>query len=74
MSGFLVSRCICHNRSFVEIKEHAEQYNLTKMEQLQENNYCSCGCGFCIPYIEMMFETGQTEFKPGAFYKKKNED
>lgn len=71
MSSFLVSKCICHDRSFTEIKEHARQSGFTKIEELQAEDYCSCSCGLCIPYIEMMFETGETEFEPGAYYKRK---
>lgn len=69
MSRFLVSKCICHSREFAEIKEYAEEHGLTSVEELQSEKFCSCGCGLCIPYIDLMFKTGETEFKPGAHYK-----
>lgn len=68
MANYLVSKCICHDRTFEEIKEYAKDYNYDHVEDLQADHYCSCSCGLCIPYIELMFETGETEFKPGAYY------
>lgn len=73
MSRFSVSKCICHKRSFEEIKEYAEQQGFTSIKELQADDYCSCSCGLCIPYIELMFTTGETEFEPGAYYKRKAE-
>lgn len=69
MSQFLVTKCICHSRKFSEIKEYAEANNFKTVGELQRQNFCSCGCGLCIPYIDLMFETGETEFEPGAYYK-----
>lgn len=69
MSKYVVSKCICHNRAFSEIKEYAGEQGYSTVEELQSDKYCSCSCGLCIPYIQMMFETGRTEFAPGEFYK-----
>lgn len=71
MSRFLVTECICHSRKFSEIKEYAQENDLNTVEELQSEKFCSCGCGLCIPYIDLMFETGGTEFEPGAHYKRK---
>ncbi|SMO75674.1 hypothetical protein [Gracilimonas mengyeensis] len=73
MSSYSVTRCICHKRNFEEIKEFAEQQSFSSVEELQAEQFCSCGCGLCIPYIEMMFETGRTEFEPGEYYKASTE-
>ncbi|HBX65854.1 MAG: hypothetical protein CL670_13845 [Balneola sp.] len=70
MSSFLVSKCICHKKNFNEVKEYAEANGYSKIEELQSDNFCSNSCGLCIPYIELMFETGETEFEPGAYYKR----
>ncbi len=70
MSQFKVSRCICHKRDFTEIKEYAEENGYGSVEELQSDKFCSCSCGLCIPYIELMFETGETKFEPGAYYKR----
>lgn len=70
MSDYTVKKCICHDRTFEEIKDYAEDYGYTDVEDLQADHYCSCKCGFCVPYIEEMLETGQTSFKPGAYLTK----
>lgn len=73
MSQFLVNKCICHSRDFSEIKERIEEKNYTTIDELQAEDFCSCSCGLCVPYIELMFKTGETEFEPGAYYKRKTE-
>lgn len=66
-----VTKCICHNRSFGEIKKYATEQDISSVEELINRDYCSCGCGLCTPYVEMVLETGETEFTPGAYYRKK---
>lgn len=60
-----VTRCICHNHSFKEIRDYADEHNLSTVEELQEHDFCSNSCRLCAPYVEMMLETGQMEFTPG---------
>ncbi len=72
MSRYLVTKCICHSREFTEVKEYAEENGYKSVEELQSDKFCSCSCGLCIPYIELMLETGETKFEPGAYYKNKN--
>lgn len=69
MSKYKVSKCICHDRSFKEILDYARDNQYKEIDTLQEDDYCSCNCGMCVPYIELMFETGETEFEPGAYYR-----
>lgn len=71
MSDFLVNRCICHNRTFQEIKLYALEQGYSDLKDLQTDNYCSNSCRMCGPYVELVLETGETSFKPGAYYKKK---
>ncbi|MFN1836127.1 bacterioferritin-associated ferredoxin [Balneola sp. MJW-20] len=71
MSRFRVDKCICHKRSFEVIREYAEKEGIKSVSELQKQNICSTGCGLCIPYIELMLETGETSFEPGAPYKRK---
>jgi NAD(P)H-nitrite reductase large subunit len=66
-----VSECICHNREFIEIKQYANQNNVTSLDELQDQNYCSNSCRLCAPYVEIVLETGQTEFVPGEPFRKK---
>ncbi len=72
MSRFTVSKCICHKKDFTEIKNFVEENGISSVRELQELKYCSCGCGLCEPYIELMLKTGETSFEPGAFYKRKS--
>lgn len=69
MSSLLVTHCICHSRSLKEIKDFSEQEGLTEVEELQAMDYCSNNCKMCKPYVELMLETGETAFEPGAYLK-----
>lgn len=71
MSNFLVNRCICHSRTFEEIKLYANKNGYTDLKELQNKNYCSNSCKMCGPYVEMVLQTGETSFEPGAYYKKR---
>lgn len=66
-SKYKVKKCICHERTFEEIKTYAETNGYSKVEQLQNDEYCSCQCGLCAPYVELMLKTGETVFEPGAY-------
>lgn len=66
-----VTKCICHNRTFKEIKQYADEHGYTTVEELRRDRYCSCGCQMCGPYIELVLKTGETGFEPGAPYKRK---
>lgn len=66
-----VTKCVCHDRSFEEIKEFARKNRLDSVEELQARQICSCGCHMCAPYVELMLETGETSFEPRAPYKRK---
>lgn len=70
MSEYKISKCICHDRSFAEILEYARDNRYSEIEELQDDAYCGCSCGMCVPYIKCMFETGKTEFRPGSYYKR----
>lgn len=66
-----VTKCICHDRSFEEIKEYAHQNEIETVQELQKRNFCSCGCRMCAPYVELVLETGETSFEPRAPYLRK---
>jgi bacterioferritin-associated ferredoxin len=65
-----VDRCICHQISFLEIKEISKQKGLKSIEELQELKISCTNCKLCVPYIELMFETGETVFNRGARFRK----
>lgn len=56
-----VTRCICHDRSFEELRSLAAAENLA-LEQLKERTGCCTGCGMCEPYVRLMLTTGRTTF------------
>ena len=65
-----VDRCVCHDVLFEQIKERAEKEGISTIEELQALEICSTKCRMCLPYIEMMFETGETKFRPGAYFER----
>ena len=65
----VVNRCICHRRSFQQLKEYAEAEDIEEVGQLVEQRMCGCGCGICIPYVKRMLRTGKTVFKPSVIYR-----
>ena len=65
-----VTKCICHKKSFNEIREYADKHKVSSVEELQDDNICSNSCGLCKPYVEIVLETGQTEFTPGEPFRK----
>lgn len=67
-----VTKCICHDRSFEEVKAYAREQNLPTVEALQDHDFCSNSCGLCTPYVEVLLETGQTAFDPGEPYRRNN--
>lgn len=55
-----VSRCICANVPFTELKQLADT-GIRDLEELGRLTNCGKGCGMCIPYIRVMLETGVTD-------------
>lgn len=58
----MVTKCICSDILFSEMKITTEKYGLKNIKDLRE--YVSFGenCSLCLPYVELMFKTGKTEF------------
>jgi bacterioferritin-associated ferredoxin len=64
MAGNRVTRCICHGCTFKEVQTFADKHDLCSVEELQKRDFCSNGCGLCVPYIRLMLKTGQLSFAP----------
>jgi hypothetical protein len=58
----MVTRCVCSNRTFAELKLTAEKYGVTTLEQLQAKIEFGVTCKLCHPYVTKMLKTGETEF------------
>lgn len=54
-----VDRCVCMDVPFERLKTLAAGTGAT-LTELSRRTGCGQGCGFCIPYIELMLSTGQT--------------
>lgn len=59
---YKVTKCICYNKSFAELKEFMRQNDLKNIDELRGKMNVAMNCKLCVPYIEKMILTGQTEF------------
>ena len=62
MSRICVDRCVCFNRTFVELKAVAASTGAHTLELLQEETQFGLACRICNPYVRCMLRTGQTVF------------
>jgi bacterioferritin-associated ferredoxin len=58
----MVTHCLCYNRSFAELKEIADTFDVSSIEKLQNHIDFGLNCKLCHPYIRRMLETGETRF------------
>ncbi len=56
MSEELVNRCECVGRTFAQLKAYES------FEQAQQATGCGAECEGCVPYLKLMFQTGETAF------------
>lgn len=59
----MVTRCICYNHTFRDLKRIARKSGAKSVSQLQEHVRFGRNCRRCHPYVEVMLRTGQTEFE-----------
>lgn len=62
----MISRCVCHKRTFKELQELARLNNVNTLKIMIERGWCGTNCGLCHMYIEEMLNTGKTEFSLNA--------
>ncbi len=60
---FMVTKCICYDTSFKEMKKIMKENRLTTLEELKEVKTIADNCKLCVPYIMKMIETGETKFE-----------
>lgn len=58
-----IDRCVCHGRTFGEIKQIASTAGDTTLESLRQRGVCGAGCGRCHPYVKRMLRTGEMVFR-----------
>lgn len=57
----VVTRCICHNKTFEEIIKLANEKNIATVEDIQKTMGICNSCRLCNPYIEnLLNEKSQT--------------
>lgn len=56
-----VTRCICFDVTFAELKRIADEINGGLLEMHRATG-CGARCGLCLPYIQAMIQTGRSTF------------
>lgn len=59
---YKITKCICYDTSFEEMKEIMKVNDFKTIEQLQQYKMVAGNCKLCLPYIKKMIETGKTIF------------
>jgi bacterioferritin-associated ferredoxin len=57
-----VTRCVCHRRTFAELKHLAHEQGWQTVAEISLETSCGLGCGACRPYLQAMLDTGATAF------------
>ena len=60
---FTITKCICYDTTFEEMKKIMKENSLSTLEELRERKIVAANCKLCVPYIIKMIETGKTKFK-----------
>lgn len=60
---FKVTKCICFDTTFEEMKEIMVANNIRTIDELRKIKTVASNCRLCVPYIERMIETGETSFE-----------
>lgn len=58
-----ITKCICSDVTFAEMKVIIDEHQLKNIDELREYADVAMNCKLCVPYIDKMFETGQTKFE-----------
>lgn len=58
----MVTRCVCFNVRFSELKKLARKHNARTIEELQRYVHFGHNCQRCHPYVKLMLATGRTTF------------
>jgi bacterioferritin-associated ferredoxin len=60
---FKVTKCVCYDMTFQELKEIMKKNDLKTIEELRKIKPVGTNCKLCVPYIKRMISTGETEFE-----------
>jgi hypothetical protein len=59
----MVEKCICFNKTFIELKEIADTNNCKSISDLKRHVVFGENCQLCLPYINLMLKTGKVIFQ-----------
>lgn len=62
MPQYFIDRCVCHNKTFSEIKAVAKATGAETLEALMKEADFGHSCGTCHPYARRMLVTGEVIF------------
>jgi len=54
-----MTRCECHNLSFLFLLSYARRHKITSIEELSRATGCCTGCGSCRLHLEELLRTGR---------------
>jgi bacterioferritin-associated ferredoxin len=57
-----VTKCVCYNKTFAEMKARMDEKNLTTFDDLKNELCFGENCKICVPYVRKMIQTGETAF------------
>ncbi|MEO6693795.1 MAG: hypothetical protein ABIY50_04365 [Ignavibacteria bacterium] len=57
-----VTKCICYNTTFEEMKSIMQKNKLNTVDELRNIKPVALDCRLCLPYIIKMINTGETKF------------
>ncbi len=57
-----ITRCVCTNATFSDLKRTADEHDAQTIDELREHVEFASECELCRKYVERMLETGETEF------------
>ena len=58
-----ITRCVCYDKTFAELKGIAEKHGCKSIEGLQRHVEFGLNCRLCHPYVHRMLKTGETVFR-----------
>ncbi|HMQ69407.1 MAG TPA: (2Fe-2S)-binding protein [Ignavibacteria bacterium] len=59
---YVINKCVCFDTTFLEMKNIMKTNDLKNIDELRKIKEVGTNCKLCVPYIEKMIITGQTEF------------
>jgi NAD(P)H-nitrite reductase large subunit len=58
----MVDRCFCFDKSFADMKSVIDSKGITTLCELKKHITFGENCNICMPYVELVLKTGETDF------------